>query len=222
MLGSIVFRMVPSFQLMQIRIDKVNGVLREQITGIRVVRAFVREPKEAERFAAANADVTETALRAGRLMSAMFPTVLLLINVSSVAVLWIGANFVNEGELQVGSLIAYLSYLIQILFAVVMATFLVSMIPRATVASERIVEVLDTPTSVDRPGQPGHGGPRTRHARVPRRVVRLPGRRVRGAVERLVPRRGRQDDRDHRLDRVGQVDARQPRATPRRCHRPAR
>ena len=153
-LGSIVFRMVPSFQLMQIRIDKVNGVLREQITGIRVVRAFVREPKEAERFAAANADVTETALRAGRLMSAMFPTVLLLINVSSVAVLWIGANFVNEGELQVGSLIAYLSYLIQILFAVVMATFLVSMIPRATVASERIVEVLDTPTSVVAPVDP--------------------------------------------------------------------
>ena len=153
-LGSIVFRMVPSFQLMQVRIDKVNSVLREQITGIRVVRAFVREPKEAERFAAANADVTETALRAGRLMSAMFPTVLLLINLSSVAVLWIGANFVNEGELQVGSLIAYLSYLIQILFAVVMATFLVSMIPRATVASERIVEVLDTPSSVVAPVNP--------------------------------------------------------------------
>ncbi len=153
-LGSIVFRMVPSFQLMQVRIDRVNGVLREQITGIRVVRAFVREPAEAERFAAANADVTETALRAGRLMSAMFPTVLLLINVSSVAVLWIGANFVNDGEIQVGSLIAYLSYLIQILFAVVMATFLVSMIPRATVASERIVEVLDTPTSVVAPANP--------------------------------------------------------------------
>ncbi len=146
--------MVPSFQLMQVRIDKVNSVLREQITGIRVVRAFVREPKEAERFAAANADVTETALRAGRLMSAMFPTVLLLINLSSVAVLWIGANFVNEGELQVGSLIAYLSYLIQILFAVVMATFLVSMIPRATVASERIVEVFDTPSSVVAPVNP--------------------------------------------------------------------
>ena len=153
-LGSIVFRMVPSFQLMQVRIDRVNLVLREQITGIRVVRAFVREPKEAERFAAANADVTETALRAGRLMSAMFPTVLLLINISSVAVLWIGGNFVNEGEIQVGSLIAYLSYLIQILFAVVMATFLVSMIPRATVASERIVEVLDTPSSVVAPTNP--------------------------------------------------------------------
>ena len=153
-LGSIVFRMVPSFQQMQVRIDKVNAVLREQITGIRVVRAFVREPKEAERFAAANADVTETALRAGRLMSAMFPTVLLLINVSSVAVLWIGADFVDQGDLQVGSLIAYLSYLIQILFAVVMVTFLVSMIPRATVASERVVEVLDTPTSVVAPANP--------------------------------------------------------------------
>lgn len=154
LLGQIVYRMVPAFQQMQVRIDHLNTVLREQITGIRVVRAFVREPEETARFSAANADLTETSLRTGRLMAAMFPTVGLIVNVSSLAVLWIGGNEIDRGEMQVGSLIAYLSYLIQILIAVVMATFLVSMIPRAAVAAERIVEVLDTPTSVRPPEHP--------------------------------------------------------------------
>ena len=154
LLGSIVARMVPAFQQMQVRIDRVNGVLREQITGIRVVRAFVREPQEAERFAAANADLTETSLRTSRLMAATFPTVGLIINVSSIAVLWIGADRIADGKMQVGSLVAYLSYLIQILIAVVMSTFMASMIPRAAVAAERIVEVLDTDSSVRPPDRP--------------------------------------------------------------------
>lgn len=153
-LGSVVYRMVPAFQRMQTRIDSVNTVLREQINGMRVVRAFVREPEEATRFAKANADLTETSLRTGRLMASMFPTVGLLINISSVAVLWVGANRIDAGVLGLGSLIAYLSYLLQILIAVVMVTFMISMIPRAAVAAERIVEILDTVPSIRRAEQP--------------------------------------------------------------------
>jgi ATP-binding cassette subfamily B protein len=129
-------------------------VLREQITGIRVVRAFVREPMETKRFAKANDDLTEVSLRAGRLMSAMFPTVNVLINVSSVAVLWIGASRVADGDVGVGALVAYISYLVQILMSVVMATFTISMIPRASVSADRIQEVLDTELSVVVPPNP--------------------------------------------------------------------
>jgi ATP-binding cassette subfamily B multidrug efflux pump len=153
-LGLIVSRMVPAFRLMQERIDQVNRVLREQITGIRVVRAFVREPQEEKRFGEANADLTAVSLRAGRLMSSMFPTVNFLINASSVGVLWLGATRVNSGEIQVGTLIAYLSYLVQILMSVVMATFVISMIPRASVSADRIQEVLDTDPSVVPPVDP--------------------------------------------------------------------
>jgi ATP-binding cassette subfamily B protein len=155
-LGLLVSQMVPAFRLMQDRIDQINRVLREQITGIRVVRAFVREPQEAERFRTANEELTETSLRAGRLMSSMFPTVNFLINVSSVGVLWIGASRVADGDIQVGSLVAYLSYLVQILMSVVMATFTISMIPRAAVSAARIKEVLDAESSVRRPDQPVH------------------------------------------------------------------
>jgi ATP-binding cassette subfamily B protein len=153
-LGTVVARMIPAFRLMQERIDQINRVLREQITGIRVVRAFVREPEEKDRFADANADLTETSLRAGRLMASMFPTVNFLINVSSVAVLWFGANRIQTGHLHVGSLVAYLSYLIQILMSVVMATFMISMIPRASVSAGRIQEVINTEPSVRSPEAP--------------------------------------------------------------------
>ena len=147
-LGNVVRKMVPAFQLMQERVDRVNKVLREQITGIRVVRAFVREPQEQARFDDANEQRTDTALRTGRLMAAMFPTVMFIINASSILVLWVGGDRIGAGDMQLGALIAYLSYLIQILMAVVMATFMVSMIPRAAVAAERIQEVLDTSTSI--------------------------------------------------------------------------
>jgi ATP-binding cassette, subfamily B, multidrug efflux pump len=153
-LGVVVARMVPAFRVMQDRIDQINRVLREQITGIRVVRAFVREPEETRRFATANEELTETSLRAGRLMSSMFPLVNLIINVSSVGVLWIGADRVASGDVQVGSLVAYLSYLVQILWSVVMATFMVSMIPRASVSAGRTQEVLETDTTVTRPARP--------------------------------------------------------------------
>jgi ATP-binding cassette subfamily B protein len=153
-LGVLVARMVPAFKLMQDRIDQINRVLREQITGIRVVRAFVREPEERGRFAAANAELTDTSLRAGRLMASMFPTVNLVINASSVAVLWIGASRIQSGHMQIGSLIAYLSYLIQILMSVVMATFVISMIPRASVSAGRIQEVIYTEPTVISPLSP--------------------------------------------------------------------
>jgi ATP-binding cassette subfamily B protein len=159
-LGLIVSRMVPTFRRMQDHIDSINRILREQITGIRVVRAFVREPEETERFAGANAQLTDAALRGGRLMSSMFPTVNLLINASSVAVLWVGAYEVGTGELQVGSLIAYISYLVQILMSVVMATFTISMVPRAAVSGGRIQDVLDTAPSVAPPPVPAPAGPR--------------------------------------------------------------
>jgi ATP-binding cassette, subfamily B, multidrug efflux pump len=154
LIGLIVGRMVPQFRLMQDRIDHVNRVLREQITGVRVVRAFVREPVERERFGAANEELTATALRAGRLMAMIFPTVMLVLNASSVAVLWFGASRVDSGQMQVGSLTAYLSYLAQILMSVLMATFMLMMIPRAAVCAERIIEVLDTRSSVVPPKAP--------------------------------------------------------------------
>lgn len=153
-LGTIVSKMVPAFQLMQERIDHINRILREQITGIRVVRSFVREPEERARFAAANARLTDTSLRAGRLMASMFPTVNLVINGSSVAVLWLGADRIQAGQMQVGSLVAYLSYLIQILMSVVMATFMISMIPRAAVSAGRIEEVVRTEPTVRSPDAP--------------------------------------------------------------------
>ncbi|HUW03465.1 MAG TPA: ABC transporter ATP-binding protein [Acidimicrobiales bacterium] len=153
-LGFLVSRMVPAFQLMQERVDQVNRVMREQITGIRVVRAFVREPEEGKRFEAANDDLTDVSLRTGRLMAAMFPTVMFIINMSSIGVLWVGADRISAGSMQIGALIAYLSYLIQIMMSVVMATFMMSMIPRARVAAERIQEVLVTPSSLTVPADP--------------------------------------------------------------------
>jgi ATP-binding cassette subfamily B protein len=146
--GWIVYRMIPLFRLMQDRLDAVNRILREQITGLRVVRAFVREPDESARFAGANDELTETSLGAGRLMARMFPTVILVLNASSVATIWIGANRIESGAMQIGALIAFLSYLIQILMAVMMATFMAIMVPRAAVCAERIMEVLDTPSTV--------------------------------------------------------------------------
>ena len=153
-IGLIITRMVPQFRKMQDRIDTINRVLREQLTGIRVVRAFVREPVEMNRFADANAAVTETALRAGRLFALMFPFVMLVLNVSSVAVLWFGAGRIESGALQVGSLVAFLSYLIQILMAVMMATFMAVLLPRAAVSGDRIGEVLATESSVVAPVNP--------------------------------------------------------------------
>jgi ATP-binding cassette subfamily B protein len=152
--GLVVVRLVPQFQAMQERIDVVNRVLREQLSGLRVIRAFVREPHEAERFGAANAALTHTALTAGRLMAFIFPAVMLVLNLSSVAAIWFGGGRIDAGQLEVGQLVAFLSYLVQILMAVMMATFVAIMAPRASVSAGRIVEVLDTPGSIAVAPQP--------------------------------------------------------------------
>jgi ATP-binding cassette subfamily B protein len=153
-IGMIVVRMVPQFRAMQTRIDLVNRVLREQLSGVRVVRAFVRERDEADRFAEANAALTGTALRAGRLMVLIFPTVMLVLNASSIAVLWFGAGRVDSGQMQIGALTAFLLYLMLILTSVMMATFMAIMIPRAAVCADRIGEVLKTESSVVPPANP--------------------------------------------------------------------
>ncbi len=147
-MGLIVARMVPGFRAMQVRIDAVNRVLREQITGIRVVRAFVRERFEVDRFAGANNSLTDAALRVGRLMALMFPTVMLISNVTSVAVIWFGGHAIADGTMQIGALSALLSYIMLILMSVMMASFIAMMVPRASVCADRIGEVLATESSV--------------------------------------------------------------------------
>jgi ATP-binding cassette, subfamily B, multidrug efflux pump len=147
-IGLVVARLVPQFRIMQVRLDNVNRVLREQLAGIRVVRAFVREPYETQRFAKVNADLTQSSLTAGRLMACFFPIVLLVLNCSNAAVLWFGAAKVGHGSLSVGSLLAFLSYLTQVLFAVMMSTFIAVLAPRAAVSAERIQEVLATESSI--------------------------------------------------------------------------
>jgi ATP-binding cassette subfamily B protein len=150
-IGLIMRKMIPQFRLVQGRIDGLNRVLREQIAGIRVVRAFVREPQERERFGVANDELTEASLTAGRLQALIFPTVMLVFNTSSVAVLWFGASAIDSGDLQIGAMTAFLAYLMQILMAVMMATFMLLMVPRAAVSADRISEVLATESSVVAP-----------------------------------------------------------------------
>ena len=153
-IGLLVRKMVPNFRLMQERIDEVNRLLREQITGVRVVRAFVREEHETTRFADANAQLTDVAVRAGRWQAAMFPTVMIVANVATVGVLWFGGHRVENGHMEVGALTAYISYLMQIVMSVMMAMFMLMMVPRASVCADRITEVLDTDSSVVPPAAP--------------------------------------------------------------------
>jgi ATP-binding cassette subfamily B protein len=148
LLALIISSMVPTFRKMQERIDRINEIMREQLTGIRVVRAFAREPEEAERFAVANTALTETALRGGRLQALMFPTATLIVNFSSVAVVWFGSDRISEGLMRPGALIAFLTYLTQILMSVMMTTWMAALIPRSAVSAERIMEVLGTDTTV--------------------------------------------------------------------------
>ena len=150
----IISRMRPLFRLMQERIDNINRVLREQIAGVRVIRAFVRDPEERARFGVANSELFDVSLGAGRLMALMFPAVMLVTNLSSIAVVWFGGHLIASGSMQLGSLVAYITYLLQILMSVMMATFMFMLVPRAEVSAERIMEVADTKASLARPGQP--------------------------------------------------------------------
>ena len=153
-IGLIVSQMVPSFRTMQERIDEVNRLLREQITGVRVVRAFVRERFEADRFRTANDELTDAAIRAGRWQAGMFPVVMVVANMATVGVLWFGGHRVESGQMEVGALTAYISYLMQIVMSVMMGTFMLMMIPRSAVCADRIVEVLETEPSVRPPADP--------------------------------------------------------------------
>ncbi|AWI28451.1 ABC transporter ATP-binding protein [Streptomyces sp. ICN441] len=150
----IVRRMRPLFRTVQERLDTVNRVLREQITGNRVIRAFVKDAYEAGRFRRSNAELTEVSMATGRLMALMFPIVMTVVNVSSVAVVWFGAHRIDSGGMQIGALTAFLAYLMQIVMAVMMATFMFMMVPRAEVCAERIAEVLATESSVVPPLAP--------------------------------------------------------------------
>ena len=142
--GSTVRRMVPLFRAFQERLDSINRVLREQLTGIRVVRAFVREEAETERFETANRDISRVGERVGRLFVFLFPAAMLVLDVTMVGVIWFGGHQVGAGDVEVGTLVAFMTYLMQILMGIVMASFMMMMIPRAAVCAERISEVLAT------------------------------------------------------------------------------
>jgi ATP-binding cassette subfamily B multidrug efflux pump len=154
LVAAIISRMRPLFRTVQVRIDAVNRIMREQITGIRVIRAFVRDDREQARFHVANDELTDVSLKVGKLMALMFPTVMLVVNLSTIAVLWFGGQRIDSGHMKIGALTAFISYLMQILMAVMMATFMFVMIPRAEVCAERIKEVLDTESSVRLPEFP--------------------------------------------------------------------
>src|SRR5215207_9383632 len=150
-IGLVIRQMRPLFRVMQVKIDGINGIMREQIMGIRVIRAFVKERYETERFADANRESMEVAIAVGRLMSMMFPIVMLIMNVSVVLATWFGGYRIGSGDLQVGTLTAFQNYLVQILMSVMMATFMLMLWPRAEVSAERITEVLETEPSVRAP-----------------------------------------------------------------------
>jgi ATP-binding cassette subfamily B multidrug efflux pump len=171
----IIGRMRPLFRLMQTRIDGMNRVLREQISGVRVIRAFVRDRQERDRFGTANSELFDVSLGVGRLIALMFPSVMLVLNLSSIAVLWFGGHRVASGGMQIGALTAFLSYLLQILMSVMMATFVFMMVPRAEVSSERIMEVLDTEPDLPGPAAPVTAVSRHGHLELRAAEFRYPG-----------------------------------------------
>ena len=144
----------PLFQRMQTNLDNLNRVLREQISGIRVIRAFIREHHESRRFEGANEDVYSVTLRASRWMVLLFPIAMFMVNISSVAVIWFGAFRIDSGDIQIGQMTAFLNYLIQILISVMMSTMLLFLAPRSAVSADRILEVLDTEPTVAPPADP--------------------------------------------------------------------
>ena len=153
-IGVVLVMVVPQFRSMQVKVDRINQVLREQITGVRVIRAFVRSQSEGERFADANADLTSTALRVNRIFALTLPALMLILNLSSVAVVWFGGRLVSEGSMPIGNLTAFLAYILQILLAVMMAVMAVILLPRAQASAERVEQVLDTVPSIADPSRP--------------------------------------------------------------------
>ncbi|MEV2249504.1 ABC transporter ATP-binding protein [Streptomyces sp. NPDC050147] len=171
----IVKRLRPLFRTMQVRLDTVNRVLREQITGNRVIRAFVRDEYEKDRFRKANTELTDVSVGTGKLLALMFPIVMTVVNISSIAVVWFGAHRIDSGGMQIGALTAFLAYLMQIVMSVMMATFMFMMVPRAEVCAERIEEVLDTESSVVPPASPVRELRRHGHLEIRDAGFRYPG-----------------------------------------------
>jgi len=158
--GFIVTRAVPMFRRMQEKIDRINLVLRETLSGIRVIRAFDRTAHEQRRFELANEDLTDTSIRVMRLFAGLFPVIMLIVNLSTVAVMWFGSLLVGDGRMPIGNLTAFLAYLMQILFSVLMATIMFVMVPRAAASADRIQEVLDVEPTVVDPESPAPSPPR--------------------------------------------------------------
>src|SRR5947208_5743052 len=153
-IGSLLYFAVPLFRSVQAKIDRINQVLREQITGVRVIRAFVRGPYEQERFETANQDLTATSLRVTRIFALAMPSIMIILNLSSVAVIWFGGHLVDSGAMPIGNLMAFLNYLMLILMAVLMAAMMTIMVPRASACAERIKEVIDASASITDPPHP--------------------------------------------------------------------
>ena len=147
-IGALMVRAVPLFRSMQVKIDRINEVLRENLAGIRVIRAFVRTEHEEKRFELANDDLTDTTLRVARLFALMLPALMLIMNGSSVAIVWFGGHLIDSGQMQIGDLTAFLQYIVQILFAVMMAVMMFVMVPRAAASAERIQQVLQTTPAI--------------------------------------------------------------------------
>jgi ATP-binding cassette, subfamily B, multidrug efflux pump len=171
----IISRMRPLFRQMQERLDNINRVLREQITGVRVIRAFVRDPQERQRFADASTQLFDVSLGAGKLMALMFPSVMLVLNLSTTAVVWFGGHLIADGTMQIGSLTAFITYLAQILMSVMMATFMFMLVPRAEVSAERIMEVIDTVPALGAPASPLPSGPEPGRLELRNVEFRYPG-----------------------------------------------
>jgi len=153
-IGTLMYFAIPLFQSMQVKIDRINQVLREQITGVRVIRAFNRTPYESDRFETANYDLTSTALRVNRIFALAFPSMMVILNLSSIAVVWFGGHLIASGQMPIGNLIAFLAYILQILFSVMMATMMAIFIPRAAASAKRLEEVLRTEPTINDPASP--------------------------------------------------------------------
>ena len=154
LIGVVMRRAIPLFQVMQVRIDRINLVMRETLSGVRVIRAFVRTEHEEARFDAASRDLMDVGLRVNRLFAITMPALMLIMNLSTVAVLWLGAYRVDSGAMPIGNLTAFIQYITQILFAIMMAVIMFVMVPRAAVSGTRISEVLDTEPSIWDPPTP--------------------------------------------------------------------
>ena len=213
----IVRRLVPLYRQGQDLIDRVSRMLREQIIGANVIRGFVRQGHEIRRFDVVNKDLTQNNLRSALLVAGMMPLIMLVVNLSSVGVVWFGGHRIQSGEMRLGALTAFIAYILQILIAIMMAMYVFMTAPRAAACAERIQAVLDTAPAIT--DGPGGAAPEGHTVRIPERLLRVPRRR--GPGPRRCQLHGRSGDRDscHRRHRQRQDHAAEPAAPVPRRHR---